>query len=212
MVYGEISGNDLTYEFGVFDDDGDNGELKEPQFAEPGADLEGVGPSYAGRITANLLKPLPVADNLKSMRFGIAYTTAEVPEGLNSLRGQSVYGTEDFFEPVYVNGRRRRLGAQFDWTPGPTGFKAEWMQSREERIGQSNRNQDLSDFIGTGWYASATWFVTGRRQRRQHQPAEAAVPGRHRRDRDRRALRSARVLAAHPRPAPRSPIRARSTW
>ena len=35
------------------------------------------------------------------------------------------------------------------------------MQSREERIGQSNRNEDLSDFIGTGWYASATWFVTG---------------------------------------------------
>ena len=35
------------------------------------------------------------------------------------------------------------------------------MQSREERIEQSNRNQDLSDFVGTGWYASATWFVTG---------------------------------------------------
>jgi phosphate-selective porin OprO/OprP len=161
MVYGEISGNDLTYEFGVFDDDGDNGELKEPQFVQAGEDLKGVGPSYAGRLTANLLKPLPVADRLKSMRFGLAYTTAQIPEGLNSLRGQSIYGTEDFFEPVYVKGRRQRLGAQFDWTPGPTGFKAEWMQSREQRIGQSNRNQDLSDFIGTGWYASATWFVTG---------------------------------------------------
>ena len=44
MVYGEISGNDLTYEFGVFDDDGDNGELKEPQFVEAGQDLKGVGP------------------------------------------------------------------------------------------------------------------------------------------------------------------------
>jgi phosphate-selective porin OprO/OprP len=161
MVYGEISGNDLTYEFGVFDDDGDNGELKEPQFVQAGEDLKGVGPSYAGRLTANLLKPLPVADRLKSMRFGLAYTTAQIPEGLNSLRGQSIYGTEDFFEPVYVKGRRQRFGAQFDWTPGPTGFKAEWMQSREQRIGQSNRNQDLSDFIGTGWYASATWFVTG---------------------------------------------------
>ena len=161
MVYGELSGNDLTYEFGVFDDDGDNGELQEPQFVKAGADLNGVGPSYAGRVTANLLKPLAVADKLKSMRFGVAYTTAPIPEGLNSLRGQSVYGTEDFFEPVYTNGRRQRLGAQFDWTPGPAGFKAEWMQSREERIGQSNRNQNLSDFVGTGWYGSATWFVTG---------------------------------------------------
>lgn len=161
MAYGELSGNDLTYEIGVFDDDGDNGELKEPQFVQAGEDLKGVGPSYVGRITANLLKPLPVADKLKSMRFGLAYTTAQIPEGLNSLRGQSLWGTEDFFEPVYVKGRRQRYGAQFDWTPGPTGFKAEWMQSREERTGQSNRNEDLSDFIGTGWYASGTWFVTG---------------------------------------------------
>ena len=161
MAYGELSGNDLTYEFGVFDDDGDNGELKEPQFVEAGEDLKAVGPSYAGRGTVNLLKGLPVADKVKSMRFGVAYTSAGIPEGLNSLRGQSVWGTEDYFEPVYVKGRRQRLGAQFDWTPGPTGFKAEWMQSREERTGQSNRNEDLSDFIGTAFYASATWFVTG---------------------------------------------------
>ncbi len=161
MVYGEISGNDFTYEFGVFDDDGDNGELKEPQFVEAGEDLKGVGPSYAGRVTANLLKGLPVADKLKSMRFGVAYTTAQIPEGLNSLRGQTVWGTVDYFQPVYVKGRRQRFGAQFDWTPGPTGFKAEWMQSREDRDGQSNRNEDLSDFVGTGWYVSGTWFVTG---------------------------------------------------
>lgn len=161
MAYGEISGNDFTYELGVFDDDGDNGELKEPQFIEAGGDPKGVGPSYAARLTANVLKALPVTDNLKSLRFGVAYTTAQIPEGLNSLRGRSVWGTENFFRPVYVKGRRQRFGAQFDWTPGPTGFKAEWMQSREERIGQSNRNADLSAFVGTGWYASGTWFVTG---------------------------------------------------
>ncbi len=161
MVYGQFLGNDITYEFGVFDDDGDNGELKEPQFVEAGEDLKGVGPSYAGRVTANVLQGLPVADKLKGLRLGVAYTTAQIPEGLNSLRGRSVWGTEDYFKPVYVRGRRQRYGAQLDWTPGPTGFKAEWMQSREERIGQSIRNEDLSDFVGTGWYASGTWFVTG---------------------------------------------------
>ena len=60
-----------------------------------------------------------------------------------------------------MKGRRQRLGAQFDWTPGPTWLRAEWMQSREQRHGQSNRNEDLSDFIGTAWYVSGTWFVTG---------------------------------------------------
>jgi phosphate-selective porin len=35
------------------------------------------------------------------------------------------------------------------------------MRSREQRLGQSNRNDDLSDFIGTAWYTSATWILTG---------------------------------------------------
>ena len=159
MAYGELGR--LGYEVGLFDDDGDNGELKEPQFVEAGEDLKDVGPSFAVRLTGDLFRALPVPNKLKSANFGVAYTSASVPEGLNSLRGQSVWGTEDFFEPVYVKGRRQRLGAQFDWTPGPAGLKAEWMQSREQRLGQSNRNEDLSDFISTGWYVSGTWFVTG---------------------------------------------------
>jgi phosphate-selective porin len=40
-------------------------------------------------------------------------------------------------------------------------LKAEWMQSREQRLEQSNRNEDLSDFIATAWYVSGSWFVTG---------------------------------------------------
>jgi phosphate-selective porin len=97
---------------------------------------------------------------LKSANLGIAYTNSRVPEGLNSLRGEGVWG-DDFFDRVYVKGRRQRVGLQFDWTPGPAGLKAEWMQSREQRKEQSNRDEDLSDYIGTAWYVSGTWFVTG---------------------------------------------------
>jgi phosphate-selective porin OprO/OprP len=160
MAYGDLLDGSLLYEAGVFDDDGDNGELEEPQFAEEGQDIADIGPSFAVRVVGEPFRRLPVPDRLKGAELGIAYTNARVPEGLNSLRGEDVWGF-DFFEPVYVKGRRQRLGMQFDWSPGPTGFRAEWMQSREERLGQSNRNADLSDFIGTAWYASATWFVTG---------------------------------------------------
>ncbi len=150
----------IGYEIGVFDDDGANAELEEERFAIEGEDLKGVGPSFAGRITGDLFRLLPMPDKLKSANFGLAYTNAYVPEGLNSLKGESVFGA-DFFKRVYVKGRRQRVGAQFDWTPGPTGLKAEWMQAREQRLGQSNRNQDLSDFLSTGWYVSGTWFITG---------------------------------------------------
>ncbi len=160
MAYGELLGGSFIYEAGVFDDDGDNSDLEEPQFVEAGRDLEGEGPSAAVRLVAELFRGLPVHNRLKGAEFGIAYTNAAVPEGLNSLIGEEVWGF-DFFERVYVKGRRQRIGFQFDWSPGPAGFKAEWMQSREERKGQSNRNEDLSDFLATGWYASATWLLTG---------------------------------------------------
>ena len=160
MAYGELLSGSLVYEAGVFDDDGDNGEQEADQFIVEGQDIKDIGPSVAVRVVGELFRRLPVHDRLKGAEFGIAYTRSSVPEGLNSLRGEDVWGF-DYFEPVYVNGHRQRLGLQFDWSPGPTGFKAEWMRSREERFGQSNRNEDLSDFIGTAWYTSATWIVTG---------------------------------------------------
>lgn len=160
MAYGELFGGALIYEAGVFDDDGDNGVLEEPRFVLEGEDLEGLGPSFATRVVAELFRGLPVHDRMKGAEFGIAYTRSYVPEGLNSLRGEDIWGY-DFFDPVYVKGNRDRIGLQFDWSPGPTGFRTEWMQSREQRLGQSNRNEDLSDFIGRAWYTSVTWILTG---------------------------------------------------
>ena len=160
MVYGELLDNSLIYEAGVFDDDGDNGELEEERFVLEGEDLENLGPSFAARVVGEIFRRLPVHDRLKGAEVGIAYTRAYVPEGLNSLQGEDLWGY-NFFDRVYVKGHRQRLGLQWDWSPGPTSFRAEWMQSREQRLGQSNRNEDLSDFIGTAWYASATWIITG---------------------------------------------------
>ncbi len=179
MAYGELLSGSLVYEAGVFDDDGDNGTLEEFRFAGEGqdiSDLEDVGPSVALRVVGELFRRLPVHDRLKGAEFGIAFTTAHVPEGLNSLQGEEVWGY-NFFDRVYVNGRRQRLGAQFDWSPGPAGFKAEWMQSREQRLGQSNRNEDLSDFIGTAWYTSATWIVTGEDKDSDVQPRHPLFGG-----------------------------------
>jgi phosphate-selective porin OprO/OprP len=149
----------FNYEIGIFDDEGDNAESNEPQFVREGQDLEGVGPAVAVRLVGDALRVLPVG-RLRSANVGIAYTNSKVPEGLNSLRGESVWG-DHFFERVYVKGRRQRFGTQFEWSPGPASLKAEWMQSREDRKEQSNRDQDLSTFIAEAWYVAGTWFITG---------------------------------------------------
>jgi phosphate-selective porin OprO/OprP len=176
MAYGELLSGSLVYEAGVFDDDGDNGELESERFIEEGEDLEDIGPSIAARVVGEPFRRLPVPDRLKGAELGIAFTSSNLPEGLNSLQGEEVWGY-NFFEKVYVNGRRQRLGLQFDWSPGPTGFRGEWMQSREQRLGQSNRDEDLSDFIGTAWYTSATWLVTGEDKDSDVQPRRPLFKG-----------------------------------
>jgi phosphate-selective porin OprO/OprP len=159
MVYGRTFGRGLTYEAGWFHTDGDLGKLTEPQFGSE--DDEGLGPTYAARMTAAVLRPVVSEDaELRSLRVGVAYTNGRLPEGLNSLRGETPYGY-DFFEPVYVKGRRQRIGVEMEWTPGPFGSKAEWLQSREDREEQGLGDRDLSDVVGTGFYTSGTWIVTG---------------------------------------------------
>jgi phosphate-selective porin OprO/OprP len=156
---GRFFGRGLTYDVGLFDTDGDIGKLQEPQFNPDAADQ--LGPTFAARVTAAVFRKLAGADNeLRSLRVGAAYTNGNLPEGLNSLRGETPYGY-DYFPPVYVKGRRQRIGLELDWTPGPYGLRAEWVQSREDRLGQGLGNVDLSDVLGTGWYVYGTWIVTG---------------------------------------------------
>jgi phosphate-selective porin OprO/OprP len=159
MVHGRFLQRGFTYEAGVFDGDGDNGRLEEAQFQRPDTELRGLGHSMAVRITGTPLRP--ISEAFENLRLGGAYGTVDVPEGLNSFRGESVWGTKEFVEPVYVKGRRQRYGAELTYTPGPVGIAAEWMQAREEREGQGLGDIDLSDFVTTGWYASATWLLTG---------------------------------------------------
>jgi phosphate-selective porin OprO/OprP len=158
MANGRFLSRGVTYEVGVFDDDGDNGRLREEQFSTTG-EIEDLGPSFAARVTGTPLRPL--TDRFETFRVGFAFGAASLPEGLNSLRGRTLYGTTEFFEPVYVNGRRTRMGVELIFTPGPVSFNAEWMEAREQRKRQGLGDVDLSDLITTGWYTAVTWLVTG---------------------------------------------------
>jgi len=174
MLHGRFLQRGFTYQVGVFDGDGDNGRLQEEQFSVTG-DIEGLGPSLAARLTATPLRPL--AETFETLRVGLAYGIVDVPEGLNSMRGETVYGTKDFFEPVYVKGRRSRMGAEVVYTPGPVGLTAEWMRAREQRNNQGLGDLDLSDVLTTGWYTAATWLVTGERKENFNNPRRPLFDG-----------------------------------
>ena len=173
MVSGRFFRRGLTYEAGVFDDDGDNGRLQEPQFSVTG-NPPNIGPSFAGRVTATPLRPL--SETFTNLRIGAAYGVLDVPEGLNSFRGETVYGNE-FFAPVYVKGRRTRFGTEVVYNPGPVGLAAEWMRAQEQRRGQGLDDTDLSDFRTTGWYVSGTWLLTGEDKEEFNNPRRPLFAG-----------------------------------
>jgi phosphate-selective porin OprO and OprP len=156
MVHGRVLDRALSYQGGMFRHDGDNAQF---------GDNPGAGGTVAGRVTAAPLRPLvsdesPFAD----LTAGFAMTSGDGPEGLNSLRAESIWETARVSSDVYVKGRRQRLGLEELWEPGPFSVKSEYARVSEERLGQGLGDEDLPEVVWRGWYVSGTWVVTGEKK------------------------------------------------
>ena len=158
MAHGRLFKRGLTYQVGAFAHDGDNA---------------GTGQrTLAARFTGTPLHLFPAPHRLKGLRIGFAVVHSELPEGLNSLRGRTL-SRDTFFNRVFVNGTRLRLGAELDWSSGPFSVKGELLQASDTRHGQSVRAQDLPNVVSRGWYLSGTWVVTGEKKARGLEPRRA---------------------------------------
>ena len=151
MLHGRGPRRVFEYELGVF-------RLAQPPvrpFVEGGTD--GV------MLTAARFTLTPGTASI-----GIAFTESRLPEGLHGLSGHfdddGLLSSENF----YVNGRRRRLGAEGRWTTGRLSIKGELLRQADTREGQSVSTGDLSDLIVGGGYVSGVWRIVGspRRSRR----------------------------------------------
>lgn len=158
-AHGALFDKGLRYSAGVFANDGD--------IAATNLNVRTGQRTIAGRVVMQPLPWLPVKvpKLLKDFSIGGAATTSEVPEGLFGIRGRTVAG-ETTFPYYFVNGNRRRVGAELSWMPGPFSVKSEFIDLREQRLKQSLRREDLPDIIQRGWYVSGTWVVTGQRKAR----------------------------------------------
>lgn len=150
MVHGRPPGGWLAYEAGLFRHDGDNA----PESGE-------AGRTVAGRI---VVTPLASRRRVwRELELGVAMTRGTVAEGLGGFTGRTPSGFV-FFEPMYVNGRRLRLGAEGSWEPGPFSLRAEYIRVQDARAGQGLFDVDLPDAVAEGYYVSGTWVVTGERK------------------------------------------------
>jgi phosphate-selective porin OprO and OprP len=168
MAHGRVGGRRLGYEAGVFLHDGDNALANDPE------EVRG-DQTIALRLT---IEPLTGRKSrADELRFGVAWTGTDVPEGMTAIGGDTALHSHFFPSNVWVRGARRRIGGELEWRPGPYSLKAEYIRMTQQRLGQSVTDGDLPDAISDGWYVSGTWAMTGEQKSRGLESPKRPLPG-----------------------------------
>jgi phosphate-selective porin len=151
MVLGKV--DRLSYQAGLFR--GDN------RTSPSRADWTG-----AGRVVVEVAKALDLGASFAQGRVDEDPSDDPVARG---MQGAGAAGFE-FYDRHFVDGTRRRMGADLKYTPGPLGLKAEYLEGREQRRGQGSTFDDLPDQVARGWAVSATLLLTGDSKKTRIEP------------------------------------------
>jgi phosphate-selective porin OprO/OprP len=156
LVHGRVVKNMVTYEAGVFRNDGDN--------ARPSNSARVFGrTTSAARVVVHPFRGTkkPMGD----LQFGAALTSSDVPLGFPAVRARTVLGASFFDSDVWVQGHRQRTGFEARWQPGRMSIQSEYIRLTDERRGQSVTDGDLSPLVAHGWYVSGTYGLTRKKSR-----------------------------------------------
>ena len=124
MTHGRLFDRRVSYQAGYFTRDGDNGRTSQTQ---------GGRDAFAARIVVMPFATL--ADRaLAPLEIGVATVESQIDNRLG-LRGRTVLGDGIFFDRLYVNGQRRRIGLDTGWERGPASVSAEYITVSDERKG-----------------------------------------------------------------------------
>jgi phosphate-selective porin len=167
MAHGRTDGRRLTYAIGVFEHADD---AAADVFFDDDNEGQTQSRTIGGRVTIqpfDAMRSLP--RGLRNLEFGLNAAHETLPEGLNGLRGRSVF-RYDYFDRVYVKGARLRGGADVALYAGPASVKAEWIEVRDERQRQGLGDVDLPDAFGRGWYVAGTVLLTGEEKNDEVRP------------------------------------------
>jgi phosphate-selective porin len=109
-------------------------------------------------------------------QVGIAVTESRLDDQLG-MRARTLFHDTEFFNHVFVNGRRRRLGLESAWAQGPVSVTGEYITASEQRKGMGFSGEDLPDVKARSWYLSGAWVMTGERKKGHIMPERALFRG-----------------------------------
>lgn len=162
QIQGEL-GRALEYAAGVFEGDSRTSPRR-------------AGTTAVGRLVLKPARWLALGGSYSQGDVTADAAAAGTEPAPKGLEGTSTTGYE-FFPGVHVNGERRRWGADARIQGGPVAVWGEYLEAREERLGQGPVAEDLPPVYGRGWSATATWLVTGERKTRTITPGRRLFSG-----------------------------------
>jgi phosphate-selective porin len=166
MIHGRVGGRWLEYQAGYFTRDGDHMRTSQ---------TEGGQDAMAARIVAS---PFAGSENhvLAPLQIGVATMRSQLDDRFG-VRGRTVFGDGVFFDRVYVNGDRRRLGLEASWDGGPIGLSSEYIVVSDQRKAMGFDGEDLADIRTSSWYLAGTWTLTGERKDGRIEPRRQLLHG-----------------------------------
>jgi phosphate-selective porin OprO/OprP len=170
MLHGRAWHRFVSYEVGTFRGDGENTPNFEPPPLLSGDEIALPSRrSFAGRVVVRPLVPLAAPPIFETLEVGASAMRSELPEGLNHLQGETLFGTRFFSRGYYVNGPRTRAGLEASWSPGPASLGAEYLRVEDARLGvgvgnENGTDNDLPPLPARGWYVYGTWALTGEKK------------------------------------------------
>jgi phosphate-selective porin len=147
-VSGEIGR--LDYAVGAFAGDGD---------AAP----QSAGNSGALRLSFRIVKGLTLSGSFMEGRVTPdprVGATEPSPKGASGVTASGF----NFWNRAHVKGTRRRLGGDLEYSRGPFQLQAEYLENREQRLGQGSTGLDIPDVAGRGFRVQASYVLTGEKK------------------------------------------------
>ena len=122
-----------------------------------------AGPSGAARLGVEIAKGLQLSGS-----FLQGLVTATPPGGIVAPAPKGAFGQTasgyTFWTRPYVDGTRRRVSSSLSYSRGPLRVLGEYLEEREQRLGQGAGGQDLPDVRGRGMSAQVAYLLTGVRR------------------------------------------------
>jgi phosphate-selective porin OprO and OprP len=159
MAHGRLLNRRAEYQVGYFARDGENGRTSQTLGGRDAVAARLVLSPFRG-VADRRVAPLEIGVNVENSHL----------DNRLGIRGRTVLGDGIFFDRLYTNGLRRRIGIDAGWENGPVSLSSEYIAMSEQRRGMGFGGADLPGLGARAWSVAATWALTGERKHGRLEP------------------------------------------